>query len=130
MSVPHTVSGGGTVDLPGSVDARAASSSNPNVGEAGAHSPWKISRTIAAARACGSGREIPTAPQRIVVMGIDHRKRSLHTTRESCDGQRGLDDHEGMTTHPEYTLAKPSTCLNNRDHFTYLRGSGIAGWKN
>ena len=31
---------------------------------------------------------------------------------------RGLfDDHEGMTTHPEYTLTKPSTCLNNRDHF-------------
>ena len=40
--------------------------------------PLEISRTIAAARACGSGREIPTAPQRIVVMGIDHRKRSLH----------------------------------------------------
>jgi hypothetical protein len=40
--------------------------------------PLEISRTIAAAGACGSGCEIPTAPQRIVVMGIDHRKRSLH----------------------------------------------------
>ena len=32
------------------------------------------------------------------------------------------DDHqEGMTSQPEYTLPKPSTCPNDRDHFTGLR---------
>ena len=77
MSVPHVISGGGTVDLPGC--GRPARRRVESEGRrSGRPQPLEISRTIAAARACGSGREIPTAPQRIVVMDIDHRKRSLH----------------------------------------------------
>ena len=85
--------------------------------------PLEISRTIAAARACGSGREIPqphsASSSSVSIIGND-----LCRTRKSCAGQRGPDDHEGMTTHPEYTLTKPSTCLNNRDDFSGGSGSG------
>ena len=74
ISGPHTVSGGGTVDLPPSPTAH-----RPHGFRSPEHDPC--------------------------------------TTSGSYAGRRGLDDHEGMTTHLEYTLAKPSTCLNNRDPF-------------
>ena len=45
------------------------------------------------------GREIPTLPQRIVILAMINR------------------EHEGVTSQPGYTLAKPSNCPNNRDHF-------------
>ena len=125
MIAPHTVSGGGTVDLPGCGRPRSVAS-NPKVGEAGAHSPWK-----------SRGRSLPLVPavpaarfpqahsassSSVSIIGNDHCR-----TRKSCAGQRGPDDHEGMTTHPEYTLTKPSTCLNNRDHFIFwsTRGGNI-----
>ena len=116
MIAPHTVSGGGTVDLPGCGRPRSVAS-NPKVGEAGAHGPWK-----------SRGRSLPFVPavpaarfpqphsassSSVSIIGND-----LYRARKSCAGPRGLDDHEGMTTHPESTLTKPSACLNNRDHFT------------
>ena len=48
------------------------------------------------------GREISTLPQRIVILVIIN-----------------LED-EGVTSQPGYTLAKPSNCPNNRDHFSHL----------
>ena len=72
---------------------------NLKVGEAGAHRPLEISRPIAAAHACAAGREIPTLPQRIVILAMIKR------------------EHEGVTSQPGYTLSKPSNCPNNRDHF-------------
>ena len=116
MSVPHVISGGGTVDLPGCGRPRGVAS-NPKVGEAGAHNPWK-----------SRGRSLPLVPAVPAARFPQPHSASSSwasiigndpcTTRGTCDGQRGLEDYEGMTTHPEYTLAKPSTCLNNRDHFT------------
>ena len=50
MSVPHVISGGGTVDLPGCGRPRGVAS-NPKVGEAGAHNPWK-----------SRGRSLPLVP--------------------------------------------------------------------
>ena len=44
------------------------------------------------------GREIPTLPQRIVSLTMINR------------------EHEGVTSQPGYTLAKPSNCPNDRDH--------------
>ena len=115
MSVPHVISGGGTVDLPGCGRPRGVAS-NPKVGEAGAHNPWK-----------SRGRSLPLVPAVPAARFPQPHSASSSwasiigndpcTTRGTCDGQRGLEDYEGMTTHPEYTLAKPSTCLNNRDHF-------------
>ena len=46
------------------------------------------------------GREIPTLPQRIVILAIINR------------------EDEGVTSQPGYTLSKPSNCPNNRDHFS------------
>ena len=116
MSVPHVISGGGTVDLPG-CGRPPGVASNPEVGEAGAHNPWK-----------SRGRSLPLVPAVPAARFPQPHSASSSwasiigndpcTTRGTCDGQRGLEDYEGMTTHPEYTLAKPSTCLNNRDHFT------------
>ena len=119
MSVPHVISGGGTVDLPGCGRPRGVAS-NPKVGEAGAHNPWK-----------SRGRSLPLVPAVPAARFPQPHSASSSwtsiigndpcTTRGTCDGQRGLEDYEGMTTHPEYTLAKPSTCLNNRDHFSLRR---------
>ena len=61
----------GTVDLPGCGRPHSVAS-NPNVGEAGAHSPWK-------SRGRSWYRSSEYDPC---------------TTRGSCDAQRGLDDHE------------------------------------
>ena len=121
MSVCYTVSGGDTVDLPGCGRPRSVAS-QPNAGQAGAHSPWK-----------SRGRSLPLVPavpvarfpqphsassSSVSIIGDD-----LCRARKSCADHCGPDDHEEMTTHPEYpestlNLTKPSTCLNNRDHFT------------
>ena len=37
-------------------------------------------------------------------------------------GVAGHDHQEGMTSQPEYTLPKPSTCPNDRDHFSHRTG--------
>ena len=50
------------------------------------------------------GREIPTLPQRIVILAMINR------------------EDEGVTSQPGYTLSKPSNCPNHRDHFSsFLR---------
>ena len=43
------------------------------------------------------GRETPTLPQRIVILAMINP------------------EEEGVTSQPEYTLSKPSSCPNNRD---------------
>ena len=104
MSVPHTVAGGGAVNLPGCGRPRRVAS-NPKVGEAGAHSPWK-----------SRGRSLPLVPAVPAARFPQPHSASSSwasiigndpcTTRKSCAGERALDDHEGMITHSEYTLAK------------------------
>ncbi len=54
------------------------------------------------------GRETPTLPQRIVILAMISP------------------EEEGVTSQPEYTLSKPSSCPNNRDHFTPC--GGTARW--
>ena len=102
MRVPYTVSRGGTVDLPGCGRPRSVAS-NPKAGEAGAYSPWK-----------SRGRSLPLVPavpaarfpqphsaslSSLSIIGND-----LCRARKSCAGQRGPDDHEGMTNAPRIRL--------------------------
>ena len=117
MSAPYTVSGGGAVDLPG-VCTPAQRDIESNRGRKGRpHALGNLAddrcRSCQWFRPRDSHR--PTAHRRHGHRPSQHDPRA---TRRPWASQRRPDDHEGMTTHPEYTLAKPPTCLNNRDHFT------------
>ena len=50
------------------------------------------------------------------VMDLDHRN-TIHARPGIVSALAGHDDQEGLTSQPEYTLPKPSTCPNDRDHF-------------
>ena len=52
------------------------------------------------------GRETPTLPQRIVILAMINP------------------EDESVSSQPEYTVAKPSNCPNNRDHVTALQRAG------
>ena len=51
------------------------------------------------------------------VMDLDHRN-TIHARPGILSALAGHDDQEGLTSQPEYTLPKPSTCPHDRDHFT------------
>ena len=51
------------------------------------------------------------------VMDLDHRN-TIHARPGILSALAGHDDQEGLTSQPEYTLPKPSTCPNDRDHFS------------
>ena len=116
MSGPHTVSGGDTVDLPGlwTPAQRRVESDRRRSGRPQPLGNLADDRCRSSLRFRPRDSHSPTAHRRHGHRSSEH---DPCTARGSCAGQRGLDDHEGMTTHPEYTLAKPSTCLNNRDHW-------------
>ncbi len=83
-----------------------------------------------------TGREIPTVPQRIII--IDNRIRTgvqgrgakwygeveqagvkLHGRAAAVEHgavSAGAEDDEGVLSQSEYTLTKPSSCPNHRDH--------------
>ena len=71
----------------------------PEVGEAGAHRPLEISRAIVAAHACVGTARFP----------------QLHSASSSSITRDETDD-EGVISEPEYTLTKPSSGPNHRDH--------------
>ena len=73
----------------------------PEVGEAGAHRPLEISRAIVAAHACVGAARFP----------------QLHSASSSSITRHETDD-EGVISEPEYTLTKPSSGPNHRDHLT------------
>ena len=127
MSGPHTVSGGDTVDLPGlwTPAQRRVESDRRRSGRPQPLGNLADDRCRSSLRFRPRDSHSPTAHRRHGHRSSEH---DPCTARGSCAGQRGLDDHEGMTTHPEYTLAKPSTCLNNRDHFTSPPDPGCSAW--
>ena len=73
----------------------------PEVGEAGAHRPLEISRAIVAAHACVGTARFP----------------QLHSASSSSITRDETDD-EGVISEPEYTLTKPLSGPNHRDHLT------------
>ena len=73
----------------------------PEVGEAGAHRPLEISRAIVAAHACVGAARFP----------------QLYSASSSSITRHETDD-EGVISEPEYTLTKPSSGPNHRDHLT------------
>ena len=76
----------------------------PEVGEAGAHRPLEISRAIVAAHACVGAARFP----------------QLHSASSSSITRHETDD-EGVISEPEYTLTKPSSGPNHRDHLKATR---------
>ena len=100
---------------------------NPEGGEAGAHRPLEISRASAAAHACAPAARFPQF----------HSASSSITGYEPASCQpwqppvsAGAEDDEGVLSQSEYTLTKPSSCPNHRDHVISLgrrdAGSGRA----
>ena len=88
---------------------------NPEGGEAGAHRPLEISRASAAAHACAPAARFPQF----------HSASSSITGYEPASCQpwqpsvsAGAEDDEGVLSQSEYTLTKPSSCPNHRDHVT------------
>ena len=86
---------------------------NPEGGEAGAHRPLEISRASAAAHACAPAARFPQF----------HSASSSITGYEPASCQpwqppvsAGAEDDEGVLSQSEYTLTKPSSCPNHRDH--------------
>ena len=102
---------------------------NPEGGEAGAHRPLEISRASAAAHACAPAARFPQF----------HSASSSITGYEPASCQpwqppvsAGAEDDEGVLSQSEYTLTKPSSCPNHRDHvscprsrMSVIRASGI-----
>ena len=83
----------------------------PEVGEAGAHRPLEISRAIVAAHACVGAARFP----------------QLHSASSSSITRHETDD-EGVISEPEYTLTKPSSGPNHRDHLNPRLRSGRQRW--
>ena len=73
----------------------------PDLGDAGAHRPLEISREIPAAHACVGAARFP----------------QLHSALSSSIIRYQTDD-EGVISEPEYTLTKPSSGPNDRDHLS------------
>ena len=97
---------------------------NPEGGEAGAHRPLEISRASAAAHACAPAARFPQF----------HSASSSITGYEPASCQpwqppvsAGAEDDEGVISQSEYTLTKPSSCPNHRDHVISLSGLLPAG---
>ena len=92
---------------------------NPEGGEAGAHRPLEISRASAAAHACAPAARFP-------------QFHSASSSSSSITGYEpvscqpwqppvsaGAEDDEGVISQSEYTLTKPSSCPNHRDHVNH-----------
>ena len=95
---------------------------NPEGGEAGAHRPLEISRASAAAHACAPAARFPQF----------HSASSSITGYEPASCQpwqppvsAGAEDDEGVLSQSEYTLTKPSSCPNHRDHVKRRAEKGL-----
>ena len=93
---------------------------NPEGGEAGAHRPLEISRASAAAHACAPAARFPqfhsASSSSSSITGYEPA---------SCQPWQppvisaGAEDDEGVISQSEYTLTKPSSCPNHRDHVSH-----------
>ena len=90
---------------------------NPEGGEAGAHRPLEISRASAAAHACAPAARFPqfhSASSSSSITGYEPASCQPWQPPVSA----GAEDDEGVISQSEYTLTKPSSCPNHRDHVT------------
>ena len=90
---------------------------NPEGGEAGAHRPLEISRASAAAHACAPAARFPqfhSASSSSSISGYEPASCQPWQPPVSA----GAEDDEGVISQLEYTLTKPSSCPNHRDHVT------------
>ena len=102
---------------------------NPEGGEAGAHRPLEISRASAAAHACAPAARFPqfhSASSSSSITGYEPASCQPWQPPVSA----GAEDDEGVISQSEYTLTKPSSCPNHRDHVTASRPGGQGGPEN
>ena len=93
---------------------------NPEGGEAGAHRPLEISRASAAAHACAPAARFPQFHNASSSSITGYEPASCQPWQPPVSA--GAEDDEGVISQSEYTLTKPSSCPNHRDHVT-------RGWK-
>ena len=92
---------------------------NPEGGEAGAHRPLEISRASAAAHACAPAARFPQFHNASSSSITGYEPASCQPWQPPVSA--GAEDDEGVISQSEYTLTKPSSCPNHRDHVT-VRG--------
>ena len=100
---------------------------NPEGGEAGAHRPLEISRASAAAHACTPAARFPqfhSASSSSSITGYEPASCQPWQPPVSA----GAEDDEGVISQSEYTLTKPSSCPNHRDHVTPPRTPWKPQW--
>ena len=94
---------------------------NPEGGEAGAHRPLEISRASAAAHACTPAARFPQLHSASSSSITGYEPASCQPWQPPVSA--GAEDDEGVISQSEYTLTKPSSCPNHRDHVKRLRGT-------
>ncbi len=87
---------------------------NPEGGEAGAHRPLEISRASAAAHACAPAARFPQFHNASSSSITGYEPASCQPWQPPVSA--GAEDDEGVISQSEYTLTKPSSCPNHRDH--------------
>ena len=92
---------------------------NPEGGEAGAHRPLEISRASAAAHACAPAARFPQFHNASSSSITGYEPASCQPWQPPVSA--GAEDDEGVISQSEYTLTKPSSCPNHRDHVTAHR---------
>ena len=94
---------------------------NPEGGEAGAHRPLEISRASAAAHACAPAARFPQFHNASSSSITGYEPASCQPWQPPVSA--GAEDDEGVISQSEYTLTKPSSCPNHRDHVTARTGA-------
>ena len=122
---------GGAVDLPG-LWTPAGGRADSRGRRAGAHRPLEISRANAVARPCVPAARFPQFHSALLSRVIEHRNtirrraasagagsvgHNRRRTVRDCCRPGTEEDHEGVFSQSEYTLMKPSSCPDDRDHF-------------
>ena len=92
---------------------------NPEGGEAGAHRPLEISRASAAAHACAPAARFPQFHNASSSSITGYEPASCQPWQPPVSA--GAEDDEGVISQSEYTLTKPSSCPNHRDHVNARR---------
>ena len=98
---------------------------NPEGGEAGAHRPLEISRASAAAHACAPAARFPQFHSASSSSITGYEPASCQPWQPPVSA--GAEDDEGVISQSEYTLTKPSSCPNHRDHVRVLNSRRPSG---
>ena len=99
---------------------------NPEEGEAGAHRPLEISRASTAAHACAPAARFPQFHSASSSSITGYEPASCQPCQPPVSA--GAEDDEGVISQSEYTLTKPSSCPNHRDHVTLHRNSQFSSF--